>query len=43
MVWFLGSTFGSLGIASGYLAGTLVIGLGFGTYTFLKYRRQWHV
>ena len=42
MVWWLGSTFGSLGIASGYLAGTLVIGLGFGTYTFLKYRRQWH-
>ena len=43
MVWLLGSSFGSLGIASGYLAGTLVIGLGFGTYTFLKYRRQWHV
>ncbi len=42
MVWLLGANFGSLGIAGGYLAGTLVIGLGFGTYTFLKYRRQWH-
>ena len=42
MVWLLGSHFGSLCIASGYLAGTLVIGLGFGTYTFQKYRRAWH-
>ena len=42
MVWLLGSNFGSLGIASGYLAGTVVIGLGFGTYTFQKYRRAWH-
>ena len=42
MVWLLGSRFGSLGIAGGYLAGTLIIGLGFGTYTFLTYRRQWH-
>jgi hypothetical protein len=42
MVWLLGANFGSLGIAAGYLAGTLVIGLGFGTYTFQKYRRQWH-
>ncbi len=42
MVWLLGRSFGSLGIASGYLAGTIVIGLGFGTYTFQKYRRQWH-
>ena len=42
MVWLLGARLGSVGIAGGYLAGTLVIGLGFGTYTFLKYRRQWH-
>ena len=42
MVWLLGTRLGSVGIAGGYLAGTLVIGLGFGTYTFFKYRRQWH-
>ena len=42
MVWLLGRSFGSLGITGGYLLGTIVIGLGFGSYTFLKYRRQWH-
>ncbi len=42
MVWLLGRAFGASGIAAGYLAGTLVIGLGFGTYTFQKYRRLWH-
>ena len=42
MVWLLGASFGSLGIAGGYLLGTIVIGLGFGSYTFLKYRRLWH-
>ncbi len=42
MVYLLGTRFGSLGIASGYLAGTIVIGLGFGTYTFLRWRRIWH-
>ncbi len=42
MVYLLGRSFGAAGIASGYLAGTLVIGLGFGTFTFQKYRRLWH-
>lgn len=42
MAWVLGSRFGAPGIAAGYFAGTLVIGLGLGTYTFQKYRRQWH-
>ena len=42
MVWFLGRSFGALGIAAGYLLGTLVIGLGFGTWTFQRYRRLWH-
>ena len=42
MVLVLGRSFGAAGIAAGYLAGTLVIGLGFGTFTFQKYRRLWH-
>ncbi len=42
MAWVLGSRFGAPGIATGYFAGTMVIGLGLGTYTFQKYRRRWH-
>lgn len=42
MAWILGHRFGGLGIAAGYAAGSLVIGLGYGTYTFLKWRRIWH-
>ncbi len=42
MAWLLGSRFGASGIATGYFAGTMVIGLGLGTYTFQKYRRRWH-
>lgn len=42
MAWILGRSFGAPGIAVGYLAGTIVIGLGFGTFTFQKYRRAWH-
>ncbi len=42
MAWLLGSRFGASGIATGYFVGTMVIGLGLGTYTFQKYRRLWH-
>ena len=42
MVWLVGAHFGSLGITGGYLLGTLIIGLGFGTYTFQRWRRVWH-
>jgi hypothetical protein len=33
---------GSWGIAAAYAVGAAVIGLGYGTYTFLKWRRIWH-
>ena len=33
---------GAWGISAAYALGTLVIGLGYGTYTFLKWRRIWH-
>ncbi len=33
---------GAWGIAAAYALGTLVIGLGYGTYTFLRWRRIWH-
>lgn len=33
---------GAWGIAVAYAAGGVVIGLGYGTYTFLKWRRIWH-
>ncbi len=39
---FLGRRFGIVGMASGYLATAIISGIGFGTYTFLKYRRIWH-
>lgn len=38
----LGRWYGAYGIAVAYLFGALLIGLGFGTYTFAKYRRLWH-
>ena len=40
--WFLGHRYGGMGIAAGFAGGSLVIGLGDGTYTFLKWRRIWH-
>lgn len=40
--FFLGRRFGILGMASGYLATALIVGIGLGTWTFLKYRRIWH-
>ena len=33
---------GAWGIAAAYAFGTLIIGLGYGTYTFLRWRRIWH-
>ena len=38
----LGRLFGATGIAIEYLCGTVVLGVGCGTYIFLKYRRIWH-
>jgi O-antigen/teichoic acid export membrane protein len=38
----LGKYFGSTGMVAGYLAVTTVVGLGFGTTIFFKYRRIWH-
>lgn len=38
----LGRAFGALGITIGQFAIAVAVGLGFGTYTFLKYRRIWH-
>lgn len=40
--WYFGHKFGGFGIAMAYAAGSLVIGLGYGSYTFLKWRRRWH-
>jgi O-antigen/teichoic acid export membrane protein len=40
--FFLGRRFGILGMTSGYLATSLCVGLGLGTWTFLKYRKIWH-
>jgi O-antigen/teichoic acid export membrane protein len=39
--YFLGRNYAALGVTSGYLA-CVIIGLGMGTWTFVKYRRQWH-
>lgn len=33
---------GAWGIAAAYAFGTVLIGLGYGTYTFLRWRRIWH-
>ena len=40
--YFLGRRYGALGMAAGNAILALVVGLGFGTWTFVKYRRQWH-
>ena len=37
-----GRSHGAYGIALCYFWGTIVIGLGYGTYTFLRYRKLWH-
>lgn len=40
--WFLGRSYGALGMTAGQLGIALCVGLGLGSYTFLKYRRLWH-
>jgi hypothetical protein len=40
--YFLGKTFGAFGMVTGSLLIGVFMGLPLGTYTFLKYRRQWH-
>ncbi len=39
----LGRSYGALGIATAYLIGGVVVGLGLGTYTFVRWRKIWHV
>ncbi len=39
----LGRSYGALGIAAAALAGAVVVGLGLGTYTFVRWRKIWHV
>jgi O-antigen/teichoic acid export membrane protein len=41
--YFLGKQFGAIGMISGYIVINTVVGLGLGTYTFLKYRNLWHL
>lgn len=40
--YLLGRSYGALGVTAGYLASAVLIGLGLGTWTFLKYRSLWH-
>ncbi len=40
--FLLGHRYGGLGVAWSFGVGSAVIGLGCGTYTFLKWRRIWH-
>ncbi|HZU30204.1 MAG TPA: hypothetical protein VFB79_03760 [Candidatus Angelobacter sp.] len=40
--YFLGKTYGPIGIATGSLMVAIFMGLPLGTYTFIKYRRLWH-
>lgn len=40
--YFLGRSYGALGVVSGTLLVNLAFGLPFATYVFFKYRRIWH-
>ena len=40
--FFFGRTSGAHGIAICYFWDTIFIGIGYGTYTFLRYRKLWH-
>ena len=42
VIYFLGRPYAETGMMFGYLAVTLVMGLGGGTWIFVKKRRQWH-
>jgi hypothetical protein len=41
--YFLGRNFGARGMAIGYLAVAVCVGLGYNTSLFAKYRREWHI
>jgi len=41
--YYFGKYYGALGVVSASLAIGVLFGLPLGTYTFLKYRRMWHV
>lgn len=41
--YFLGRYVGAGGMVAGYVAVTMIIGLGFGTFVFLSKRTEWHV
>ena len=40
--YFLGRKYGAPGIVAGNLILAIVVGLPYGTYTFVKYRKLWH-
>ena len=40
--YFLGRSYGAIGVVTGSLLVGLLMGLPLGTYTFVKYRRIWH-
>jgi hypothetical protein len=40
--YFFGKLYGAAGMVIGYLTIGLTFGIGYNTYIFLKYRRQWH-
>ena len=40
--YFLGRSYGAIGVVTGSLLVGVLMGLPLGTYTFLKYRRIWH-
>jgi O-antigen/teichoic acid export membrane protein len=40
--YFLGRSYGALGVVAGALMVGILVGVPLGTYTFMKYRRLWH-
>ena len=40
--YFFGRYYGATGMAAGYLAVAVVVGLGGGTQVFISKRREWH-